>query len=223
MQTNSLLNNPGSGGADNVANPLANGSATSDMFTKLLVAQIRNQDPLSPSDPAQFVQQLAQLSQTEAMQNLATLTANSTNVLESMQVLSLGGQIGTDVLARVSDVKVDQDKVSGQFELKATSTATTVILTDATGNEFKVQVPGSKMGTVPFTIDPAELGMKPGTYKIRVETSSKEVPEVDIAGRLNSVRLSSTGVVLSVSNVGDVQPRAITAFNGKSSKSTSSI
>jgi flagellar hook assembly protein FlgD len=26
-----------------------------DMFTKLLVAQIQNQDPLSPTDPSQFV------------------------------------------------------------------------------------------------------------------------------------------------------------------------
>jgi len=30
-------------------------SENKDMFTKLLVAQIRNQDPLAPSDPATFV------------------------------------------------------------------------------------------------------------------------------------------------------------------------
>ncbi len=42
------------------------GSAPSEqMFLQLLVAQIKNQDPTSPSDPSQFVAQLAQFSQLE--------------------------------------------------------------------------------------------------------------------------------------------------------------
>jgi flagellar basal-body rod modification protein FlgD len=40
-------------------------AATKDMFLKLLVSQIRNQDPLNPSDGTQFVAQLAQFSQLE--------------------------------------------------------------------------------------------------------------------------------------------------------------
>jgi flagellar basal-body rod modification protein FlgD len=221
MQTNSLLNNPASGGAGDVANPLANGSATSDMFTKLLVAQMRNQDPLSPSDPTQFVQQLAQLSQTEAMQNLARLTSSSNDVLASMQVLSLGAQIGSNVMARVGEVKLDQAEISGQFEVSAANSATTLILTDRAGVEHKVELGGTSAGTVPFTIDPVALGLAPDTYQLRVETSSKETPEVAIAGRLNSVRMSTSGVMLSVSNVGDIAPKAITAFNGTSAKSSS--
>ena len=39
--------------------------ANKDTFLKLLVAQIKNQDPLSPSDGAQFVAQLAQFSDLE--------------------------------------------------------------------------------------------------------------------------------------------------------------
>jgi flagellar basal-body rod modification protein FlgD len=44
--------------------------ATQDTFLKLLVAQLQNQNPLNPSDPLQFVSQLAQftsLEQTIAM------------------------------------------------------------------------------------------------------------------------------------------------------------
>jgi flagellar basal-body rod modification protein FlgD len=44
--------------------------ASKDMFLKLLVAQMQNQNPLNPSDPMQFVSQLAQftsLEQTVAM------------------------------------------------------------------------------------------------------------------------------------------------------------
>jgi flagellar basal-body rod modification protein FlgD len=35
------------------------------MFLQLLVAQLKNQDPTTPSDPTQFVAQLAQFSQLE--------------------------------------------------------------------------------------------------------------------------------------------------------------
>jgi flagellar basal-body rod modification protein FlgD len=36
-----------------------------DMFLQLLVAQIKNQDPLSPADGVQFLTQLAQFTQLE--------------------------------------------------------------------------------------------------------------------------------------------------------------
>src|SRR4051794_2348788 len=38
---------------------------TKDMFLQLLVAQIKNQDPLNPSDGQQFLAQLAQFQQLE--------------------------------------------------------------------------------------------------------------------------------------------------------------
>ena len=40
-----------------------------NMFLKLLVAQLRNQNPLSPTDSMQFVQQLAQYQQLEESVN----------------------------------------------------------------------------------------------------------------------------------------------------------
>jgi flagellar basal-body rod modification protein FlgD len=44
-------------------------SVDKNMFLKLLVAQLRNQDPLNPSDGTQFVAQLAQFQQLEQTVN----------------------------------------------------------------------------------------------------------------------------------------------------------
>jgi flagellar basal-body rod modification protein FlgD len=41
------------------------GSVDKNMFLQLLVAQLRNQDPLNPTDGTQFVGQLAQFQQLE--------------------------------------------------------------------------------------------------------------------------------------------------------------
>ena len=43
----------------------ANDQLSKDTFLKLLVAQIRNQNPLNPADGVQFVTQLAQFSELE--------------------------------------------------------------------------------------------------------------------------------------------------------------
>ncbi len=40
---------------------------STDVFLQLLVAQIKNQDPLNPTDSVQFVSQLAQFSQLEQL------------------------------------------------------------------------------------------------------------------------------------------------------------
>jgi flagellar basal-body rod modification protein FlgD len=42
-----------------------------NMFLQLLVAQMRNQDPMNPSDGTQFVAQLAQFQQLETSTNSA--------------------------------------------------------------------------------------------------------------------------------------------------------
>jgi len=199
-------------------------SAGQDMFTKLLVAQIKNQDPLSPQDPAQFVQQLTQLSQTEALQNLATLTSNNASVLSSMQVLALGGQVGSDVMAATDTIKSDgATKVKGEATLGASSAKTTLVLTSSNGTEYSVELGSQAPGSVPFAVDPKALGLPEGSYKIKVVTSGGEQTQIQIAGRLNSVRLGASGVVLNVANVGEVIPDAITAFNGKSSAATTSV
>lgn len=215
----SLLNNGTTTTGTGVSSAVTPNTASeaSEMFTKLLVAQIQNQDPLSPSDPAQFVQQLTQLSQTEALQKLSTLTSANSSILQSMQVLSLGAQVGSDVMAQSSQVRVDgTTPVSGQVVLETSSTNTNLVLTGDNGEKYTVKLGTQAPGNVPFTIDPSKLGLKEGTYTMAVETSTKETPAIDIQGRLNSVRISATGgVVLNVANLGEIDPGNITAFNGK--------
>ena len=58
---------PSSGASSPSAAPA--GSVDKNMFLQLLVAQLRNQDPLNPTDGTQFVGQLAQFQQLEQSVN----------------------------------------------------------------------------------------------------------------------------------------------------------
>ena len=77
----SSIVNPVSGAAaSGSTTPPASNSTTSSTdqlasestFLKLLVAQLQNQDPSSPSDPTQFVGQLTQYSELEQLININT-------------------------------------------------------------------------------------------------------------------------------------------------------
>lgn len=60
-----------------------------DTFLKLLVAQMKNQDPMKPQDGTQFLAQLAQFSQLEQLigirQELATLSTDAASGATAQQ------------------------------------------------------------------------------------------------------------------------------------------
>lgn len=194
----------------------AAGGSTQDLFTTLLVAQIKNQNPLEPNDPSEFVSQLTQLSQTEALQSLVSQNASNAGMLDSLQVLSLGAQVGSEVWARTESVTLGSEPVRGALTLTSPSTQTTLVLKDPAGTERRIELGSRPKGEVSFSIDPAELGLPAGTYSVAVETSTKETPAIEVAGTLQSVRLSAAGgVALSITGLGETAPTAITRFNGR--------
>jgi flagellar hook assembly protein FlgD len=61
------------------------------MFLQLLVAQLRNQDPLNPTDGTQFVGQLAQFQQMESTLNMGQDVAAIREGLELLLEAGSGG------------------------------------------------------------------------------------------------------------------------------------
>jgi flagellar basal-body rod modification protein FlgD len=62
--------------ASSAAASASNSSSSGDidsMFMKLLMTQLQNQDPLSPTDPSTFVQQLTQVSSLDQLTQINQL------------------------------------------------------------------------------------------------------------------------------------------------------
>jgi flagellar basal-body rod modification protein FlgD len=219
MQT--TLNNAASNSAtSNTAGSIMAGvdtSQLSDMFTKLLVAQIQNQDPTQPSDPSQYVTQLSQLSQVEALQQMASQSGATNTALQSLQMLALGGQVGNDLTVNTNTVTLSGQAVNGSVALSSATSQATVLLTGADGSQHAIALGPQGPGLVNFTIDPAQLGLTAGTYALAVRTDTGVSQGAQITGTLQSVRVGSSGsAVLSIRGVGSVDPAAITQYNGRS-------
>lgn len=65
-------NSSGATAGEQAAASTANPTVSKNMFLQLLVAQIRNQDPLNPADGVQFLTQLAQFTQLEQSMSMST-------------------------------------------------------------------------------------------------------------------------------------------------------
>ncbi|WP_320669645.1 flagellar hook capping FlgD N-terminal domain-containing protein [Patulibacter defluvii] len=66
-----------------------------DAFLKLMVTQLRRQDPMNPVDDSAFLAQTAQFSTLEQISNVADLAALQLNAQASSQALALVGRTAT--------------------------------------------------------------------------------------------------------------------------------
>lgn len=86
-----------------------------DAFMKLLVAQLRYQDPLNPAQGTEFLAQTAQFTMVEKLTSLEKQNAEAFSIQKSLQAAGLVGRTvtytnaeGKSVTGAVSSVKFDQ-------------------------------------------------------------------------------------------------------------------
>lgn len=183
----------------------------SNQFITLMVAQIQNQDPTNPVDSNQFVEQYATISQVQSLENMTKLQQSSLVLADNLQMLTAAGLVGQNVTVHTDSLELE-GKVDAQFELKHTSTDTVLWLIDADGVETSVPLGRQNAGRVDVALNPADLGIKPGTYQVRIETASGEEPRLQVAGKVNDVRVSDSGPVLNIAGIGSIPFYQIVQF-----------
>jgi flagellar basal-body rod modification protein FlgD len=190
--------NPVTGTSSNVpaaglSNTPANMQINQTDFLQLITAQMKDQNPLSPSDPTQFVTQLEGMSQVSAMQSMqASMQASS--------IMNGTSLIGHSVLAAGTTANLATGGAIGAA----------VNAPDGTSN-LSVAIQDSKGNTVDtFNVKPADSGMTSfvwdgtmsaggtapaGTYKVSVTATvdGKSTP-VDpmVVNKVDSVLLDPT-------------------------------
>ena len=91
------------------ASPTESDALGRDTFLKLMVAQLRNQDPMNPQDSAEFLAQTAQFTSLEKLEQVA---------LQSSQALAAQMAFGASTLAgkTVTYVGADGAEATGAVE-----------------------------------------------------------------------------------------------------------
>jgi len=184
-------------------------------FIELLVAQIKNQDPSKPLDPSQFMNQLAQFSTVNGIQELKTSFDSLASRLSSEQSLQAASLVGRNVLVPGGEgLLTAGGSMSGMVDLPQQSSELNLRIVNANGVEVRsLPLGGHDRGPVQFQWDGiADDGstVLPGQYAVIAEAlidGNLQAIEVGIETRVESITLSQegSGTMLNLAS-GDSMP-----------------
>lgn len=118
------------------------GTLGKDDFLKLMISQLKYQDPMSPMDGTQFASQLAQFSSLEQLTNLNTNVENSVNanyvLTQSINNTMSATLIGKDVKLNGANVTSSgQTNIQLGYNLPSDAVSATLNVYDSNGNIVK--------------------------------------------------------------------------------------
>jgi flagellar basal-body rod modification protein FlgD len=178
------------------ASPLrttGNKSLGKNEFLKLLVTQLKNQDPMNPANAEDFAAQLAQFSGLEQLleinSGLAQLAGATAQSLLSQQTALAAGMIGRTAMTAGTEMSVDATGVARvAVELSSPAQHVTVRLVDSSGRVLETrEFQNVGKGRQNLAWQPAAQ-LTPGIYTWTVDAT-------DANGKPMPARQLMTGVV----------------------------
>ncbi len=202
--------------AKSSATSASSASETQDRFLKLLVTQMKNQDPLNPLDNAQVTSQMAQLSTVSGIDKLNSTLQALSNSMSMSQSVSATGMIGHGVLVPGSAINLANGQALGGVELTQPADNLKVTIQDAAGKiVHTMQLGAQSAGVLPFAWDgQTDMGTTAanGSYKFTVEAvlaGAKTDASTLAFGMVNAVTPGAQGATLDVGQLGGFALSAI--------------
>ena len=199
-------------GAQGAAAPLRpGGEMGKDEFLRMLVAQLRNQDPMNPMNGDDMAAQLAQFSSLEQLTNIsAQLEAQA--ALQSDIVGSIGDTTAMNTIGRTVLAVGDQVEVSGDgggsvhFEVGDQGGTATLRILDESGREVGSRPLGFvAAGRHEVDLGSAVHGLDSGSYHYAIDIADSAGDPVPvqpfIRARIDGVRYGPNGPVLTAGDV----------------------
>jgi flagellar basal-body rod modification protein FlgD len=183
--------------AANASKTPTSGQLDKDAFMKLLIAQLKNQDPSSPADPKDFITQLSTLTSVEKMTNMADQLSSLQTATSSMVANQASDLVGKNIEGDGSKLYLGQmGGASTSFSLGANASKVTVTVRDAAGQEVHKEVLGNTaVGAHTYTWDGQnDQGVHAGTGQFTVS-----IDALDANGKAVDSTTKITGTVTKVS------------------------
>lgn len=152
-----------------------------DDFLRLLVTQLKNQNPLNPQDPAEMTSQLAQYTSLEQLYNINEGLDGLKEVAESTDRMSLLSMLDKNVVVQNSSFKLsDEGEMSLGYELGSQAESVQLQVKDRTGEtvahiEGKELSPGMHFVNWDRKDDNGDT-LPPGEYHLSVSALQGEKP-----------------------------------------------
>lgn len=181
-------------------------------FLELLIAQIKNQDPLEPQTNGEFLTQLAQFSSADGIGKMQESLDNLSTALQSNQALQASALVGRKVFVQADSAQFNgSEAVKVGIDLPASANNMQAHIYSSAGELVNtINLGIHQQGFFEFSWDGKNkqgIEMPAGQYNIKVEGVSGGQGQsfgTMIAANVDSVSLGQGEVKLNVAGVGQV-------------------
>lgn len=179
---------------------ITTGNDLQNTFMQLLVAQLKNQDPLNPMDNAQVTSQMAQINTVTGIDKLNTTVQNIGSNFGQMQLLQAANIVGHQVLVGGNQLNVASNgSAGGAYDLDASASNVTVDVLDGAGSVVDTIKQGAQdAGRHDFTWTPPSGTStdQSFTFRITATSGSTTINSTPLMlDQVNAVSTSSSGGV----------------------------
>jgi flagellar basal-body rod modification protein FlgD len=224
MSTSPIGSNPAASGASSTSSSAAAplGGLTMNDFLTLMTAQLKNQDPMSPTDSNQFLSQLSELSTVQGISQMNTTMSTLSTSLLSSQALASASLVGQSVLTPATSASYTSGgTLSGAVQVPTGASGVTLSITNSGGALVdEMSVPsGSGLQSFSWNGTAQNGSASPsGTYGVTAAAivgGKTQAATTLVNGTVQSVSLAAgtNGVTLNTAQLGPVALSAVQQIN----------
>jgi len=194
----------------------ANDAGSADRFLKLLVAQLQNQDPLSPMDNAQVTSQMAQINTVTGIEKLNTTVQGLSGQFMQMQALQGASLVGRDVIVPGNKIDMQDGVGQGGFELTSAADNVKVEVLSAAGQVLDTMNLGAQTaGTHSFDWAAGTNATATGlTFRVTATSGATKLDSTALMrDKVDAVNTSGDALTLELEKSGNVAYDKVKAFN----------
>jgi flagellar basal-body rod modification protein FlgD len=198
---------PNISGSSGVGATTRNPSASlgKNEFLKMLIAQLKNQDPTNPMDGQAMAAQLAQFSSVEQLmsinEKLAQQATGDASIAQAINNSTAINAIGRDVSAIGDQIELTRDGDARVRAIVQGSGRGTLTLRDANGTVVGRRDLGAvNAGDQEFSLGGLELGLPSGVYNWSLDVTGTDGASIPVTqftrGRVTGLEYSASGAQL---------------------------
>lgn len=160
------------------------GDQLQDRFLSMLVAQMKNQDPLNPMDNAQVTSQMAQLNMVNGITQLNTSFGDFVSQMKASQSLQATNLVGKSAMLPGNALALQNGSAIGGFSLPDAADSATLTIKDADANVIdRIELSDLAKGFNPFVWDGKNsdgVAVADGKYTFEVKAMAQGKAMEDI-------------------------------------------
>lgn len=180
-----------------------------DRFLKLLVTQMKNQDPLKPLDNAEVTSQLAQISTVTGIDKLNTTLQLLSSDYEDSQSIEATAMIGHDAFVPGKSIHLEKDAAIAGIELTQPVDQLKVTILDSSGIPIRNIDLGAKstgissIGWDGMTDSGAKAAVGDYTFAVSAKQGENDIEVKTLSlGSVNSISHGEQGTLLDMGKLG---------------------